>query len=139
MARPACPPPITTTLVFEGTETVMTLSRSFVKRGDGHTARGVIETPGGGLEPCELADRARAGKAVFFPHAVAGDGQRRSAAVQEFRDVIGRAGGEMFVDPQRGRIALLGRAVRPANIEQYLRHAAAPSAAGRPADAHARC
>src|ERR1700742_209887 len=109
MPRPACPPPITTTRVFEGTETVMIFSRSFVKRGDGHTARGFIETPGGASQPRELTHRARAGKAVFFLHAIAGDGQRRSAAAQEFRDVIGHTDGEMLPDRQRGRIALLVR------------------------------
>src|SRR5258708_12443475 len=90
MARPAWPPPITTTLACEGSEEcVMTLSGSLVKRGDGDTAvRALLETSGGSFELRELAHRARTGKPVFLPHAAATPRHPHPAPPHPFAPVI---------------------------------------------------
>src|ERR1700722_4700883 len=97
-----------------------------------------VEMTGGGFKSCQLSHRARAGKAVFFPYAVAGDGQCNAAAPQEFRHAVGFADGEMIPDHQRWRIALFDDAIRPTDIELHLRHAATPSFSDRSADGLAR-
>src|ERR1700678_479588 len=112
----------------------------FVEGYDGNAvADHVVEMVGGGFEPRQLSHRPRAGEAVFFPDAIAGDGQCDTAASQEFRYAVGFTGGEMIPDHQRWRIALFDRTVRPADLKSHLRHAATPSVSDRPADVLARC